>query len=76
MRRNNDRHSDYGFFVTCDKCHGKQMINDALCPKCDGNGRLYIAERRESNTLGCAVVICLFLMMLAVVVYVLFFNHN
>jgi hypothetical protein len=34
------------FSVLCDACHGKMFHDGVLCSKCDGEGRLVIAEPR------------------------------
>ena len=33
------------FSVICDACHGKMFSDGKLCWKCDGEGRVVIAER-------------------------------
>jgi DnaJ-class molecular chaperone len=36
------------YSVLCDACHGRMFHDGVLCSKCDGEGRLLIAERRVS----------------------------
>jgi DnaJ-class molecular chaperone len=61
------------YSVLCDACHGRMFHDGVLCSKCDGEGRLLIAERRTSPHMsekGKTVVLaatCVGLLIVAVI---------
>lgn len=39
---------DSGFAVVCDRCNGRRFLDGLLCPKCEGDGRIFIAAKPAS----------------------------
>lgn len=64
------RGSQEFYSVTCPECDGRMFVDDTLCPKCGGDGRLLIPETKVTSVLISARTLRRALIAAAVVIVI------
>jgi hypothetical protein len=59
--------------VTCDKCHGKKFLADALpCPKCEGAGQLWVPDPKPERDMLLRIAFLIVAIAAAAIAWLLF----